>query len=180
MSAQSNEYNTSMQLRLPAGRRLALAAALAVWAIAVPACNRKTPDTALIGTFHMGEKVQVGPMIYNVLESEWKPALTEGGRAPQHRFLFLKVSITNSGGSTVSAPAFELVAPSGERHQEVTQQMDGVERWLGLIRSIEPSGTEEGYVIFDAPIAAYKLVISDGADLTSDRYAQVNIPVQLE
>jgi hypothetical protein len=128
----------------------------------------------------MGDRVQIGPAIYNVLESEWKAALTEGGRAPQHRFLFLRVSVTNSGGAPISAPAFELQAANGTRYQEVTQNMEGVREWLGILRTVQPANTERGYVVFDVPMAAYKLVIPADSDIENEKHALVEIPVQFE
>ena len=128
----------------------------------------------------MGERVQVGPVIYNVLEADWRTALTEGGRAPQNRFLFVRLSITNSGGSTANVPSFELASENGTRSQEVTENMAGVRDWLGLLRTVRPAATEQGVVVFDVPIGAYKLILPDGSDSASERYAEVEIPVQLE
>lgn len=172
-----NVYNTSMQI-LRSWQLRPLSAALALCALALAGCGKDTDNTSM-GTFHMGERVQVGPIIYNVLESEWKPALTEGGRAPKNRFLFLRLTMTNSGGSPVTVPSFELIKPDGTRYQEVTEKMEGVNRWLGLFRSLEPSGTDEGYIIFDAPLGAYQLLLKD-PDLASEAHATVEIPVQLE
>jgi hypothetical protein len=165
-----------MQTRLPR-RQLALPVAAAVCAVALSGCSHKETDS--IGTFRMGERIQVGALTYNVLEAEWKPALTEGGRAPKDRFLFLKVAIANRAGSATGVPAFELIKPNGDRYQEVTHNVEGVPKWLGLFRTVPASGAEEGYIIFDAPIGAYKLVLRD-TDVTSDTHALVDIPVQLE
>lgn len=128
----------------------------------------------------MGEKVQIGPMTYSVLESEWKTALTEGGRAPKNRFLFLRITMTNSGGQPAAAPSFELEAADGTRYQELTQNVEGVNNWLGLLRNVPPSSSQQGAIIFDAPIAAYKLVIPESGDITQEKYALVEIPVHLE
>jgi hypothetical protein len=162
--------------------RLALAAAVACGALLLAGCScaKARTDNALIGTFKMGERVQAGKIIYNVLEAEWKAALTEGGRAPQHRFLFLRVSITNSGGQPVSVPAFELLGTNDTNYQEVTENMAGVRNWLGLLRTVAPATTEEGTVVFDAPLAAYKLVLRDGSEVDNERYAHVEVPVALE
>jgi hypothetical protein len=168
-----------MQFSQSAWRRLAFAAAATLCALTQAACNR-TPNTSIIGTFRMGEKVQIGPTIYNVLESEWKPALTEGGRAPRNRFLFINLSVTNSGGTAVPVPSFELQATDGTRYQEVSQNMEGVRDWLGLLRNVQPAGTQRGVVVFDVPIAAYKLIVPDGSDISEEKYALVEIPVQLE
>lgn len=170
-----------MQLKGTAWR-LAFAAAMAFGTLVLTGCScgKSRTEDALIGTFKMGERVQAGKVIYNVLEADWKTALSEGGRTPQHRFLILRVSMTNSGGEQVSVPAFELQAADGTRYQEVTENLTGVPDWLGLLRTVRPAATQQGVVVFDAPLAAYKLILSDGADLDEERYAHVEIPVQLE
>lgn len=129
----------------------------------------------------MGERVQAPPIVYNVLEAEWKPELGPGGRAPKHRFLFVRVSATNSGGQTVSIPPFQLESKDGQTtYQEETDKMDAVRNWLGMIRSVEPAQTETGYVVFDVPIGPYKLLMYDGGEPEKERYAIVEIPVILE
>ena len=162
--------------------RLALAAAVACGTLLLTGCScgKAQTDNAFIGTFKMGERVQAGKIIYNVLEAEWKTALTEGGRAPQHRFLFLRVSMTNSGGEQVNVPAFELESDNGTRYQEVTENLEGVRNWLGLLRTVRPATTEQGIVVFDVPLAAHKLIIVDGSEVDNERYAHIEIPVQLE
>ena len=143
-------------------------------------CGKVQSDTAFIGTFKMGERVQVGPVIYTILEADWKTALSEGGRAPQNRFLFVRVSITNSGGEAAAIPAFEIQAENGTRYQELTEKMEGVRNWLGILRNIPAGATEQGVVVFDVPLGAHKLVLLEGSDVASERYAHVEIPVQLE
>jgi hypothetical protein len=129
----------------------------------------------------MGERVQAPPLVYNVFQAEWKPALTDGGRVPKHRFLFIRLSATNSGGRAVSIPPFQLESADGKTtYQEVTDGLEGVANWLGMLRSVEPAQTEQGYVIFDAPMAAYKLLMYDGKDVDREKYAIVEIPVSLE
>jgi hypothetical protein len=147
--------------------------------LAITACSRGK-DASHIGTFRMGERVQAGPFIYTVLESHWKTQLDGNSRAPQHRFLFLRVSITNSGGSKISAPAFTLQAVDGRTYEEVSEKLEGVKNWLNILRTVEPAQTETGWVIFDAPVAAYKLVMSDGGDIGSEKHAYVDIPVELD
>jgi hypothetical protein len=148
--------------------------------IITPAGCSREKDTSTIGTFRMGERVQAGPIIYTVLQAEWKTQLDGNGRAPKNRFLFLRVSITNSGGSKVSAPAFTLRAADGKTYEEVTEGLEGVNNWLNIFRTVEPAQTETGYVIFDAPMAAYKLVMSDAGEIGQEKYAYVDIPVELE
>ena len=127
----------------------------------------------------MGERVQVGPMVYQVLESDWRNELGAGGKAPKDRYLFIKVTIANSSGSSVSVPAFTIEA-NGKSYNEITEHMDKVDDWLGLLRNIGGSQTNQGWVVFDAPMAAYKLVATDGGDIGAEKFAHVDIPVELE
>jgi hypothetical protein len=142
-------------------------------------CSRGK-DASHIGTFRMGERVQAGPLIYTVLEADWKTQLDGNGRAPKNRFLFLRVSITNSAKSKVSPPAFTLQGTDGKTFEEVTEGLEGVTNWLNIFRTVEPAQTQTGWVIFDAPVAAYKLVMSDAGEIGSEKHAYVDIPVELD
>ena len=137
-------------------------------------------DASLIGTYRMGERVQAGPFVYTVLEADWRTQLDGNGRTPKNRFLFVRASITNSAGAKMSAPAFTLQAADGKTYQEEAEGLEGVNNWLNILRTVEPAQTETGWVIFDAPVAAYKLVMSDGGDIGSERHAHVDIPVELD
>jgi hypothetical protein len=160
--------------------RCAVSTILLLMAVIAPAGCSRAKDTSDIGTFRMGERVQAGSLIYTVLQAEWKTQLDGNGRAPKNRFLFLRVSITNGGGSKVSAQAFTLRAADGKTYEEVTEGLEGVHNWLNIFRTVEPAQTETGYVIFDAPVAAYKLVMSDAGEVGQEKYAYVDIPVELE
>jgi hypothetical protein len=172
-----------MQLIASARRRVALAAALTITALLLAGCSGESGGRGpnFLGTFRMGERVQAPPLVYNVLEADWKPALTEGGKAPKHRFLFIRLSATNSGGQTVAIPPFQLESTDGKTtYQEVTEGMEGVANWLGMLRSVDPAQTDQGYIVFDAPMAAYRLLMYDGRDVDTEKYAIVEIPVMLE
>lgn len=164
------EYNTYMLL--------ARIASLVLCLTLVAGC-RKAADTSLIGTFRMGEKVQAGPLEYQVVETDWRGELGNGGRTPKDRYLFVKVSVTNLSASGVSAPGFSLQGP-GTTHAEINEDMDKVDNWLGLLRNLNPKQTEQGWIVFDVPMAAYKLVIPDGGEVGSEKFAHVDIPVHLE
>lgn len=140
---------------------------------------RKGRDASFIGTFRMGERVQVGPLNYQILESDWRSELGMGGRSPKERYLFVKISITNSSGSPVSVPSFTIEG-AGKTYNEVSEDMDKVDNWFGLLRNIQASQTEQGWIVFDAPMAAYKLIVTDGGEVGSEKSAHVEIPVQLE
>jgi hypothetical protein len=158
--------------------RLALASAALCTALLLSGCSCGGKDPAFIGTFRMGERVQVGPLIYTVLDSEWKTAL-DSGRVPQHRFLVIRLSMTNTGAEQASVPGLEIIAENGAKHQEVTENVEGVRDWLGLMRMVAPGATEQGTILFDAPMAAYKLVLPEGGEIATERHAHVEVPVQL-
>jgi hypothetical protein len=169
--------NTNM-LQVFARGAATAAAVLLCWLspIVFTGCNRGT-DASSLGTFRMGERVQAGPLAYTVLEAGWRPDLQ--GKAPQHRFLLVRLSITNTSGGTVPARPLELAGARGKHYTEVTENLENFSEWLGLIRNIQPSQTETGYVVFDAPVAAYKLVITETAE-EDEKQAYVDIPVELE
>jgi hypothetical protein len=50
----------------------------------------------------------------------------------------------------------------------------GVQHWLGVVRKVGAGQTEQGYVLFDAPTAHYKLKLSDE---TSDSDVYADIPL---
>ena len=116
-------------------RRLILPAALLVLVCAIFASGcSKAQDASFIGTFHMGERVQVGPLVYQVLESDWRSELGSGGRTPKDRYMFVKLSITNTSGRPVSPGV--TIEGAGKTYTEVSEDMDKVDNWFGLLRNI--------------------------------------------
>jgi hypothetical protein len=136
-------------------------------------------NASFIGTFRMGERVQAGSLVYQVLESDWRSELGSAGRTPKNRYMFVKLSITNTSSNTISVPTL-MIEGAGQTYPEVTEDMDKVDNWLGLLRNIGPSQTEQGWIVFDAPMAAYKLVVTDAGEIGHEKSAHVEIPVQLE
>lgn len=130
----------------------------------------------------MGERVQMGPMVYTVLEAQWKPSLTDTGtgRPPKNRYLFLRISVTNSGGAVGGIPPFTLVGAKDDTYMEVAEGLEDVTGHLGVLRMIQPAQTEQGVVIFDAPLGAYKLLISDGGEPGAEKFSRVELPVNFE
>jgi hypothetical protein len=139
------------------------------------ACMRSAP----VNVYRMGEKVQAGPLIYNVFETKWVEKIGEDpqARTPTHRFLIVRLSVVNSGAETVSVQPLKLLDESGGIHQE---SMDGqdVPRWLGIVRSLKPADTLEGNVVFDLEPKTYKLRLDDGVD--SGKVQMVELPLQFE
>jgi hypothetical protein len=128
----------------------------------------------------MGERVQVGTLIYTVLDAEWRDQLgaQPKTRLPQHRFLAVQLMATNGGSAVCGVPMLSLVNESGKSYEELSDG-EGLEDWLGYLRTLKPGETIQGRVLFDAPLGAYNLRLVNDADLEDQRSALVDIPLQL-
>src|SRR5579884_3116126 len=141
-------------------------------------CKRSAPVASESG---MGEPVIVGPLTYNVIETNWKPQLGDGlnVRPAQQRFLIISLTAKNTGNAEVSMPLLELQSADGREYKEL-ENGEGVDHWLGLIRTIAPGQTVQGDIAFDVPLASYKLRLTDGAGPGLEKYAWVTIPLRLD
>jgi hypothetical protein len=131
--------------------------------------------------YKMGDKVPIGTMIYTVLEAEWRSELSAGEglpQTPQHRFLLLKVSITNSGGAQVTIPLMTVENVKKESTMELSD-VRNLPGWMGLVRLINPAATETGYLVFDVPPGAYKFRATDGKETGSETTRLIEIPLSL-
>src|SRR5687767_397945 len=98
-------------------RKLSILFALAALLASGCSKNKAAPIVA-----RMGENLTVGSLIYNVIETEWKDQLgdTPPGRIPANRFLLVRLSITNSGGTETIIPAMSMADSRGTVHNELT------------------------------------------------------------
>jgi hypothetical protein len=128
----------------------------------------------------MGEPVQVGPLIFTILDAEWHDQLGEppNVRTPQQRFLSIRISVTNSGVATSGIPALSLVDSRGTTYEELNEG-DGIPEWLGFLREVKAAQTERGRILFDVPTGPYRLRLVNDADPDNEKVALVDIPVQL-
>jgi hypothetical protein len=145
--------------------------------LALAACSRSNSSQV---DYAMGDKVRVGPLTYSVLDATWKGELGEGFqiRAPSQRFLLLTISVTNGGGDDVSIPLLQLEGANGKMFQEVANG-DGVDDYIGIIRTISPARTLQGRLIFDVPLTSYRLRLVDGGEPAFEKSAFVQIPLNL-
>jgi hypothetical protein len=130
--------------------------------------------------YRMGERVQVGPLIYTVLDTEWRDQIGDASnpRLPGNRFLAVRLSVTNSGAVTSAVPTAAVIDSHGESHTELNDA-GGVPEWLGYIRSVKPADTLIGRVVFDVPAAAYDLKLSNDADPENVISATVDLPLEI-
>lgn len=144
------------------------------------ACGESTSTDSFV--YKMGEKVSVGSLVYTVLEAEWKSELGggQGGlpQTPKHRFLIVKISMTNGGGAQATIPLLTLENANKNSIMEVSEVKD-VPNWLGLVRLVNPAQTDQGYIVFDVPTGAYKLRVTDGKETGSETTRLIDIPLSL-
>ena len=141
-------------------------------------CQHEAPAKV---EFQMGERVPTGPLTYNVIDSSWRPQLGDALtlRVPQHRFLLLTLSVTNSGRDDVSIPLFSIENESGQSFTELDKG-DGIDNWFGLLRTVGPAQTQQGRIVFDAPLTSYKLRVTDGGEPGAEKFTYVAIPLRMD
>ena len=129
----------------------------------------------------MGERIEVGPLVYTILEADWLNELPgeASPRIPQHKFLTIRATVTNSGSREINMPLLHLVDQANNQILE-TDDGKGVEEWFGIYRVIKPADTLPGRLLFDAKPGNYKLLLSDGGDLEKEITALVSIPLRLK
>lgn len=132
-------------------------------------------------TYVMGSPAVVGPLSYTVLHSSWKETLEtgDGVTTPKNRFLVLDISIASGGAEEVGMPLLFLVDEKGKAIME-EQKMLGLTGWLGMMRVIRPVETLSGMIVFNVPMANYKLKVTSGGDPEKEVEAFVEIPLRLE
>lgn len=158
--------------------RCALWGSAALLVLLLGGCQKAGPSRT---DFSMGERVPVGQMTYSVVESTWQPQLGEGFkiRTPEHRFLLIKVSVTNGTGKDVSIPLLTLEGNNGQTYSEIADG-EGVDNWFGVLRTLSPGETQQGNVLFDVPLTSYKLRVPDVNVSGFEGYASVQIPLRMD
>jgi hypothetical protein len=136
---------------------------------------------ARIETYQLGDRVELRPFTYNVIELQWKSQLGDlpKMRLPEHRFLLVRVSVTNGGGKEASVPLLSIEDPKGNIYQE-SASGESVENWFGMLRTISPAGTDQGWLLFDVPIGSYRLRLTNGGDPGEEEHSFVELPLRLD
>lgn len=133
----------------------------------------RTPES--VHTFSMGERVELGHIIYTVFDTQWMTQLGEGttARIPQHRYFLIRISAVNSGGADVMVPNTSIVDDNGNTYAELSNG-DNVPLWIGFLRQVRPAQAAQGNLLFDAPPRRYKLQLKDES---GERTGVVDIPL---
>jgi len=150
-------------------------ALLAPMLLLLGACG---PRAVPLATHPLGAKIQVGKLVYHVVEAEWRGEIPGAKNPPRNRVLQVTLSVTNSGSKELSFPMLRLIGADSAEHGEVAEIEDNP-RWFGLLRRLNPALTENGILYFDVPVGAYKLEIVDNSDADREESAYIEIPASL-
>lgn len=133
---------------------------------------------AVVSSFAMGQKVQVGKIVYSVLEAEWRADVPGGKQQPKNRILQLTMAVTNSSSQDMSIPTLRLINSKSQEFPEYIE-IEGNMSWMGLLRRLQPSLTESAVIYFDVPVGAYKLEVVDHSDPDNEKTSHIDIPASL-
>lgn len=123
-----------------------------------------------------GDKAVVGPLVYSVVDTQTTQQLGDDPKNPrtaQDRFYLVNVSITNSSSDDQAIPTMTLVDDTGHSYTELSDGT-GVTNWLGVVRKVAPTQTNQGVVVFDAPAKHYRLRVNDP---TEEREIAIDVPL---
>jgi hypothetical protein len=142
-------------------------------------CSREPNATRL--DLQMGDRVSLGPLSYNVIETGWKSQLGNEFkmRIPEQRYLLITISVTNGGGRDISVPLLSVESPDGKTYTE-SENGEGVDEWIGLLRTLNPAQTQQGRLLFDVPLGSYRLKLTDGGEPGTEKTAWVTIPLRMD
>jgi len=123
----------------------------------------------------MGDRVELGRLVYTVFETRWVSQLGEGptARVPQHRFFLVRMNVGNTAAAQAIVPNMTIEDDQGNSYPEV-RDGEGVPQWIGFLRPVTTLDAASGNVLFDVPPAHYKLRVTDE---DSQRAALVDIPL---
>jgi hypothetical protein len=146
--------------------------AAVVAALLLSACSKRASESR---TYSLGEKAELGHIIYTVYETQWLPQFGSGhtARIPQHRFFLVRMTAVNSSSADLIVPNVTIEDDKGSSYPEL-RDGEGVPTWIGYLRRVKPAESAQGNLLFDAPPAHYKLRI---ADENEENQAYFDIPL---
>jgi len=154
-------------------RRAILLLAAAAAALSLAACAAETHNP--VRTFNIGDRVDMGHIVYTVFETQWLTQIGEGSEAriPQNRFFLVRMHAANRQRTEILLPKMSLQDDSGHSYPEMSTDV-GAPHWVGVLRTVMANDSTQGNVVFDAPPAHYRLKVTDD---TGDQIAYIDIPL---
>lgn len=124
-----------------------------------------------------GKTVNIGYTSYAVWRSWWSNRLSNNqflDQRPNAMYLFVDLTVRNDDKKARTVPPFNLVDEKGAEY-EASSNGWAVDGSIGIIESLNPSVSKQGFVIFDVPKERkYRLKLSGGYWSGEDAYVQLN------
>jgi len=149
---------------------------ISVLSLAAAGCSTASSSKKESTIYAAGEKASVGPLTYSITDTEMTQTLGDDpatARNAQERFYLVKVTVSNSSSSDQPIPAMTLVDDQGHSIAELADGAN-VPNWLGIVRKVGPTQTEQGFVVFDAPTKHYRLRLNDPFD---EKEISIDVPL---
>jgi len=154
-----------------------LPTAAAAAALFLGACSRREPATQ-VHVYEMGQKVEIGHIIYTVFETRWETQLGQSinARIPQNRYFLVRMTAVNSSAADELIPNVTVEDDNGNSYTELSNG-EGVPSWMGFLRQVKPAEAAQGNVLFDVPPKHYKMRVTDE---NGDAAALIDIPLRFD
>jgi hypothetical protein len=124
----------------------------------------------------MGETLSIGYTSYAVRRAHWSDRLSSNpflDKRPNAKWLFVEVAVRNNDKKARMIPPFKLEDEQG-REYESSAEATMIENAIGVLDSLNPDVTKQGYVVFDVPPdRIYKLKLSGGYWSTETGYIRI-------
>ncbi|MEJ5365416.1 MAG: DUF4352 domain-containing protein [Desulfosoma sp.] len=123
------------------------------------------------------ETVHVGYMSYAVWQSWWSNRLSDNqflNERPNAAYLFVELTIRNDDKKARMVPPLKLIDQNGAEY-EASSRSWAVDGAIGMLESLNPSVSKQGFVVFDVPKdRTYRLKLSGGYLSAEDAYVQLS------
>lgn len=123
-----------------------------------------------------GQSVHVDYTTYAVWQSWWSNRLSDNqflDQRPNAAYLFVELTVRNDDKKARIVPPLKLVDENGAEY-EASSDGWAVEGAIGILESLNPSVSKQGFIVFDVPRErSYKLKLSGG--YWSSEYAYVQL-----
>jgi len=124
-----------------------------------------------------GQTVPVGYMTYEVKGTWWSNRLSYDkflDQRPNAKYLFVDLTVRNHDKKARTVPPFKLVDENGAEY-EASSNSWALKGSIGIIETLNPSVSKQGFVVFDVPKShQYRMKLSGGYWSSEDAHVQLN------
>jgi hypothetical protein len=126
---------------------------------------------------NLGDRVELGHVIYTVFDTQWLTQVGEGmeAKVPQNRYFLIRLSAANSSTSPILLPPMTLTDDDGHTYNELSDA-DFAPQWIGGLHEVQTAEAAQGNVVFDVPPRHYRLKVTDE---NQQQAVLVDIPLSL-